>query len=67
MKWYQSVLFTYLITRSIIENSFSRGIEKKKQKPLGSSIVRTVKVLKAGGQACNISPINDENLKKINI
>ena len=32
MKWYKSVLYTYLITRSIIEKSFSRGNEKKKVK-----------------------------------
>ena len=31
-----------------------------KKKPLGSSIVQTVKVFKAVGQACNTSPINDE-------
>ena len=54
-------LFTYLITSSNIYNSFSGGNEKKKVKPLGSCIVRTVK---ACGQSCNIPPICDKMVLK---
>ena len=54
---------SYLIARSIISNSFSGGNEKKSKRPVGSSIVRALR-LKTGGQSCNIPPVYDEMVLK---